>query len=134
MDDLWPVVSEAADSSSSSEEEEGDDHTHINLHRHTHTLTPPHRCTVTGADVLPAVLRGDVTGSGGGKMAQSVSRQEDGVPAAWRQTAVARTPGVARPEDVEARRVLDTRYNTYKEFNSFNYSLKETFDLVTWCP
>lgn len=58
-------------------------------------------------------MRGDVTGSGGGEMAQSFSCQLDGVPAASRRTACAQTPVVAHSENAEAQRVLDVRYNTY---------------------
>lgn len=56
---------------------------------------------------------GDVTGSGGSEMAQSVSCQLDSVPAASWRTAGAQTPVVAHPEDAEAQRVLDVRYNPY---------------------
>lgn len=80
---------------------------------HTHTRT------IAGADALPGVLWGDVTGSGGGEMAQSFSCQSDGIHAASWRTAGAQAPVVAHPEDAEAQRVLDVRYYTYmEEFNS----------------
>lgn len=65
------------------------------------------RHTIAGAHALPGVMRGDVTGSGGGEMAQTLSFQLNGVPAAPRWTAAAQTPVVAHPEDAEAQRVLD---------------------------
>lgn len=80
-----------------------------------HTHRQAGRRTVTGADALPGVMRGDVTGSGGGEMAQPFCCQLDGVPAASRRTAGAQTPVVAHPEDAEAQRVLDVRYNTYSK-------------------
>lgn len=58
-------------------------------------------------------MRGDVTGSGGGEMAQPFFRQPDGVPAASRWTAGAQAPIVAHSENSEAQKVLDVRYNTY---------------------
>lgn len=76
------------------------------------------RRTVTGADALPGVLWGDVTGSRRREMAQSFSCQLDGVSAASWRTAGAETPVVAHPEDAEAESVLDIGYNTYiKEIN-----------------
>lgn len=60
-------------------------------------------------------MRGDVIGSGGGEVAQPFSRQLHGVPAASRWTAGAQTPVVAHPEDAEAQRVLDVRYDTCRD-------------------
>ena len=71
------------------------------------TLTDAGRHTIAWAHALPGVMRGDVTGSGGGEMAQTLSRQLNGIPAAPRRTATAQTPIVAYPEDAEAQRVLD---------------------------
>lgn len=45
-------------------------------------------------------------------MAQQLSRQLDGVPAAPRRTAGAQAAVVLHPEDAEAQRVLDVRQNT----------------------
>lgn len=63
-------------------------------------------------------MRGDVTGSGGGEMAQPFSCQLDGVPAASRRTACAQTPVVAHSENAEAQRVLDVRYDNYTKKSS----------------
>lgn len=67
--------------------------------------------TVAGAGALPGVLRGDVSSSGGGEMAQPLSRQPHGVSAASRWAAAAQTAIVTHPGDFEAQRLLDVRYN-----------------------
>lgn len=58
--------------------------------------------TVAGAGALPGVLRGDVSSSGGGEMAQPLSRQPHGVPAASRWASAAQTAVVTHSEDAEA--------------------------------
>ncbi|TNN47208.1 hypothetical protein EYF80_042599 [Liparis tanakae] len=67
------------------------------------------RRTVTRAHALPGVPWGDVTGSGGGEVAQALRRQPDGVPAAARRAAGAQAAVVAQVEDAEAQRVLQVR-------------------------
>ena len=75
--------------------------------------------------------RGDVTGPGGGEMAQSLCCQSDGVPAASRRTAGTQTPVVTHPENAEAQRVLDVRYNAYiKECIVSDSTFKETLHLT----
>lgn len=115
----FPLIKAAAASSLVHTRSDQCPHEHILsliVLRSAHTLHKDRR-TVTGTDALPGVMWGDVTGSGCSEMAQSVSCQLDGVPAASWRAAGAQTPVMAHPEDAEAQRVLDVRYNPYmKEF------------------
>lgn len=76
----------------------------------------------------------DVTSSGGSEMAQSVSCQLDGVPAASWRTAEAQTPIVAHPEDAEAQRVLDVRYSPYMKEFFFQTAHSKRFLHLTGLP